>query len=68
MDFNKIKDRLDAWEIVELHNGEDLATMSRSKITSDYLFVFNSKALFGLKTYKNFEKRAKEKIEKYLLV
>lgn len=44
MDFNKIKDRLDAWEIVELHNGEDLATMSRSKITSDYLFVFNSKA------------------------
>jgi hypothetical protein len=68
MDIIKIKNRLDAGEIVELHNGKDLATVSRSNITSDYLFVFNAKALFGLKTFKIFEKRAKEKIEKYSLI
>lgn len=68
MDITKIKCRLDAGEIVELHNGEDLATISRSKITSDYLFVFNAKALFGFKTFNVFEKRAKEKIDKYSLI
>lgn len=68
MDIKEIKGRLDNKEIIELHNGNDIASLSKSNLTNDYLFIFNTKALFGFKTFKVFGRLAKEKIDQYGLV
>ncbi len=67
MDIKMIKGRLDSSEIIELHNGEDLALVSKSKITGDYLFIFNAKPLFGYKTFRTFQQKANNKISQYSL-
>lgn len=67
MDIKNIKSRLDSNEIIELHNGEDLALVSKSKITGDYLLIFNAKPLFGYKTFATFQQKTNDKIKQYRL-
>lgn len=68
MNIKDFKSRLDNREIIDLHNGEDLAQIARSRLSNDYIFIFNARALFGFKTFRIFEKRANEKIEQYSLI
>lgn len=67
MDIKDIKHRLDNKQTIELHNGEDLAHISKSKLTADYLFIFNTKPLFGYKTFTTFMKKVNEKVNQYRL-
>lgn len=65
---NNLKKRLDEKEVIEFHNGEDLASVFKSKLTKDYLFIFNAKTLFGFKTFKVFNNHLTRKIDQYSLV
>lgn len=62
MDLKEIKSRLDNGEIIELHNGEHVAQISKSKLTGMYLFVFNGQGLFSYKTFKAFGTKLSERI------
>lgn len=64
---NDIKKRLDNNEVLEFHNGDDLASISKGKLTKTYIFIFNSKPLFGFRTFKIFLERVNEKLIQYSL-
>lgn len=68
LDVHNLKSRLDDGETIELHSSQDLAYLRKSKITKDYLFVFNAKPLFGYKKFSTFVKKANGKVKQYALV
>lgn len=68
MNLEKLKKRLDGRENIELHNGDDIAIIGKSKLTNDYVFIFNTKVLIGLKTFSLFKKKVIEKINEYSLI
>lgn len=68
MNLNELKQRLDARENIELHNGNDIAIIGKSKLTDNYVFIFNTKVLFGLKTFSLFRKRVGEKLIQHSLI
>lgn len=68
MNVVDLKKRLDNRENIELHNGDDLAVIAKSKLTNHYIFIFNSKGLFSYKTFTIFCKKANEKVLQYSLI
>lgn len=63
-----LKTLLDDNERVYYHNGEDIAVAFKSRLTGDYCYMFNTKVLFGLKTFKTFLAKLAEYNAKHRMV